>query len=149
MTIFWFCLMAVLLIIEVVTIGLTAIWFALGALVAVIFASLDFSIWVQIIAFILVSGLTLAFTRPLAQKFLNSKRKATNADRLLNMVGVVTEDIDNVLAKGTVSIGGKLWSARSAAGESIGKNTEVKPVRIEGVKLIVVPVKETADLESK
>lgn len=149
MTIFWFCLMAVLLIIEVVTIGLTAIWFALGALVAVIFASLDFSIWVQIIAFTLVSGLTLAFTRPLAQKYLNSKRKATNADRLLNMVGVVTEDIDNVLAKGTVSIGGKLWSARSAAGENIDKNTEVKPVRIEGVKLIVVPVKETADLESK
>ena len=149
MTIFWFCLMAVLLIIEVVTIGLTAIWFALGALVAVILASLDFSIWVQIIAFILVSGLTLAFTRPLAQKYLNSKRKATNADRLLNMVGVVTEDIDNVLAKGTVSIGGKLWSARSADGENIGKNTEVKPLRIEGVKLIVVPVKETADLESK
>ena len=149
MTIFWFCLMAVLLIIEVVTIGLTAIWFSLGALVAVIFASLDFSIWVQIIAFTLVSGLTLAFTRPLAQKYLNSKRKATNADRLLNMVGVVTEDIDNILAKGTVSIGGKLWSARSAGGENIGKNTEVKPIRIEGVKLIVVPVKETADLESK
>lgn len=149
MTIFWFALMAVLLLIEVFTIGLTAIWFALGALVATIFASMDFSIWVQVIAFILISGLTLAFTRPLAQKYLNSKRKATNADRLLNMVGLVTEDIDNIAARGTVSIGGKLWSARSASGENIGKNTEVRPIRIEGVKLIVVPVKETAEIERK
>lgn len=138
----WGALLAVFLLAEAATVGLAAIWFACGALVALILALLHLPLWVQIAAFIVVSSVSLAATRPLAQKYLNAKRKPTNADRVLNMVGIVTEDIDNVLNTGAVSVGGKVWTARSESGAPIQNGALVKPVAIDGVKLIVQLVRE-------
>jgi membrane protein implicated in regulation of membrane protease activity len=147
MTIIWLGAFIVFIFIEVATIGLTSVWFALGSLAALLFAVLGAQLWLQIVVFIVVTAITLYFTRPAAQKFLNSRRKATNADRVLSMVGIVKEDIDNISAKGQVAVGGKDWTARSLTGEPLPAGTLVRPIRIEGVKLIVekTGVSEPAD----
>ena len=59
--------------------------------------------------------------------------------------GLVTAPIDNVTAQGQVKLGAMTWTARSESGEPIPEGTLVKVVRIEGVKAIVSPVKETVN----
>lgn len=143
MVIIWLAALVAFMILEVATVGLTAIWFALGALAALLSAAFGAPLWLQILWFLVISIVALALTRPLARKYLNSRRKATNADRVLGMVAIVKEDIDNVKNTGTVSVSGKLWTARSQSGVFIPRDTLVRPVSIEGVKLIVVPAEET------
>ena len=137
MSIVWLVLMVLLFIIEAATAGLTVIWFALGALAALIAALFGAQIWLQVLWFLVVSIATLWFTRPLALKYLNGRSVATNADRVVGMEGVVCEDIDNLAGTGAVKLDGKEWTARSAGGENIPSGAVVKGVRIEGVKLIV------------
>ncbi|HIT29836.1 MAG TPA: NfeD family protein, partial [Candidatus Scatomorpha stercoravium] len=96
MTVVWLALMVLLLIVEALTAPLVCIWFALGALAALISALFGAAIWLQVVWFLLVSLLTLWLTRPIAVKYLNSRRVATNADRVVGAEGVVTEDIDNI-----------------------------------------------------
>ena len=79
------------------------------------------------------------FTRPLVKKYVNSRSQPTNADMVIGKEALVTEDIDNVEATGAVSVGGKVWTARSDTGVSIKSGTVVNVLRIEGVKLIVEP----------
>ena len=82
---FWLIALVVFAAVEAITVGLTSIWFALGSLVALFAAMLGAQLWLQIALFVVVSGITLAFTRPLAVKYLNNRRQATNADRVLEM----------------------------------------------------------------
>ena len=124
---------------EAVSVGLTSIWFAAGALVALVAALLGGPMWVQITLFLAVSLLCLAAVRPLAKKHLNSKVERTNADRVIGAEAQVTEDIDNIHGKGAVVIRGMAWSARSQDGGPIAAGTLVRVLRIEGVKVFVEP----------
>lgn len=142
MTILWFILLIAFAVIEIATMNLTSIWFVAGSLAALLCAIFGGSVTWQVILFVVVSGATLAIVRPLATKLLNVEAKPTNADRVFSMVGVVTEEIDNTIAKGAVTVGGKVWTARSLTGEIIKEGTYVRPKTIEGVKLIVEPVRE-------
>ena len=137
MSVVWLVLMVLLFIIEAATAGLTVIWFALGALAALIAALFGAQIWLQVLWFLVVSIATLWFTRPLALKYLNGRSVATNPDRVVGMEGVVCEDIDNLAGTGAVKLDGKEWTARSDSGANIPSGSVVKVRRIEGVKLIV------------
>ena len=142
--IFWGGAIVVFLILEAATAGITSIWFALGSLAALICAALNAPLWLQILWFVLVSGGTLYFTRPLAKKYVNQKAQPTNADMNLGMQGIVTETINNLAALGSVKIGGKLWTARSNTGSVIPEGTLVVAVAIEGVKLIVQELSQSS-----
>ena len=122
---------------EAVSVGLTSIWFAAGALAALVAAVLGGALWIQITLFLAVSILCMAAVRPLAKKHLNSKVEHTNADRVIGAEAQVTEDIDNIHGKGAVIIRGMTWSARSQDGAPIPTGTLVKVLRIEGVKVFV------------
>ncbi len=87
--------------------------------------------------FIAVSVGVLLTLRPFTRKYVNGSKHPTNADRVLGTVCPVTEDIDNIRGTGSVSVDGKVWSARTRDGANIEKGTLVRPVSIEGVKLIV------------
>ena len=139
MPVIWGVLLVVFLIVEGATAGLTSIWFAVGALASLICALLHAPLWLQIVCFFAVSIVVLILTRPLVRKYINGKTEATNADRVIGQTGVVTEDIDNLSARGAVHIGGKTWTARSVSGEIIPAQTLVRAEAIEGVKLIVRP----------
>lgn len=137
MIVIWLVAFIVFIVIEAATVGLVSIWFAVGALAAFISAVLKAKIIVQLACFIIFTALTLVITRPLSKKLLSARHVATNADRVLDMVGIVTERIDNLRETGAVHVGGKLWRARSESGEIIEKGEQVRSIRIEGVKLIV------------
>lgn len=142
MSIFWFVLLVGFAVLEISTMNLTSIWFVAGSLAALLCAIFGGAIIWQILLFVVISGVTLAVVRPLAKKYLTVAPKATNADRVFSMVGIVIEDINNTLATGAVSIGGKVWTARSLTGEVLREGTYVRPKMMEGVKLIVEPVQE-------
>lgn len=125
---------------EAISVGLTSIWFAAGALAALIAALLGGPLWIQVTLFLAVSLLCLAAVRPLAKKHLNDKVEPTNADRVIGAEAQVTEDIDNIHGRGAVIIRGIAWSARSQDGSPIPAGTVVKVLRIEGVKVFVEPV---------
>lgn len=138
MSIVWLVAMVALLIVEALVPGLVSIWFAIGALAALIAALLHAPLWLQIVWFLAVSVATLVLTRPLAQKFVNSRTQPTNADALIGHDCVVTEAIDNLAGTGAVKIGGKVWTARSEDETArFATGDVVTAVRIEGVKLIV------------
>ena len=141
MTVVWLIAMIVLLVVEGVVPGLISIWFALGALAALVSALLHAPLWLQIVWFLAVSIVALALTRPLAKKYINSKTQPTNADMLIGKECVVRESIDNVLGAGAVSVDGKVWTARTESDDmKAPEGSRAAVVRIEGVKLIVKPI---------
>lgn len=137
MTIFWLAAFIVFAIGEAVTVGLVSVWFAVGALAALFATALGAGLWLQITVFLGVSALALALFKPLSSKFLKPRVSATNADRVIGSAALVTETIDNTQAKGQVKVNGQVWSARSAQDTVIPAGSDVKVLRIEGVKVIV------------
>jgi len=137
----WLAAFAVFLLVEAATMGLTSIWFALGAGAALVTALLGGSLAMQLVFFAVISLAALIATRPLARKFIG-KKKPTNADRVVGAEGVVLERIDNIAGEGSVIVGGRVWTARAENGEGIEKDAQVKVLRIDGVKLIVEPYRE-------
>lgn len=144
MEIFWLAAGIVLLIVEAATPTLVSIWFALGAFAALIAAFAGAELWIQILLFLVVSGIALVVTRPLAKKYLDTKHVATNADMVIGKEGVVTEEIDNLNAHGAASCMGKEWTARSLDDSVLAKGTKIRVHSIEGVKLIVTPAEDSA-----
>ena len=138
--IMWLGLLIVFAVSEAATVGLTSIWFAAGALCALVAALLGGPLWVQLTLFLAVSLLWLLAVRPLAKRYVNSEVEPTNADRVIGAEAQVTEDIDNIHGKGAVVIRGMTWSARSQDGGPIYAGTMVRVLRIEGVKVFVEPV---------
>ena len=136
----WGALLLLFLFVEGITAGLASIWFALGALVALLASLLHAPLWLQIVLFFVVSIATLILTRPLARKYINGRRQATNADRVVGMTGRVTETVDNIAGTGAVYVAGKTWTARTKDGETIPEGALVRADAIEGVKLIVSPL---------
>ena len=134
---FWIAALVVFLVVEAISAGLVSIWFAAGALAALICALLHGPVWLQAIWFVVVSGVTLILTRPLVKKYVNAKSVATNADRNIGRTAVVTERIDDLAGTGAVKLDGVLWTARSSGGEPIEVGTAVTVREIQGVKLMV------------
>ena len=69
--VYWLIASAVFLLVEIMTLGLTSIWFAGGAVVAAITALFGVPFWVQMLIFIVVTCLLFALTRPVAKRYLN------------------------------------------------------------------------------
>ena len=145
----WLGLLVAFAIGEAATVGLVSIWFAAGALAALICALPGGPLWLQIVLFIAVSALCMLAIRPIATRYFNSKVEPTNADRIIGTETVVTEDINNLQATGAVRIGGITWSARTEDGRTVPKDTLVRVLRIEGVKVIVAPAAQPAAAHSK
>ncbi len=138
----WILVAVALLFIELITMGLTTIWFAGGALVAFLVSLLGFGLPLQLGVFMAVSVVLLVFTRPLAAKHLNDRTIRTNVETMPGRMAVVTQRIDNRKAAGQIQIEGVYWSARSADGSVLEPGTNVQVKEVQGVKAIVVPVKE-------
>ena len=135
--IFWLIVVVVMAVIEIITLGLTTIWFAGGALAAFIASLLGANLLVQSILFVVVSVVLLAVTRPLAVEFFNKDRTKTNAESLIGKTAVVRQEIDNLKAAGMVTVDGQEWSARSADNTVIAAEAPVEILEISGVKLLV------------
>ena len=133
----WFGALVIFLVIESQTVSVVSMWFAAGALTAMITALCGGQLWLQVVLFLVVSVVLLALLRPIVRRFFTPKLTKTNVDSIIGNVGPVVEDIDNVQAGGRVKLGGMEWSARSTNGQPIPKDTLVRVDRIEGNKVFV------------
>ncbi len=139
----WFIAAIVFLIVEIMTLGLTTIWFMGGALAALILAALGCHIAIQIAAFLIVTIVLLVFTRPIAVKHFNAKVEQTNVNAMIGRKVRVTKTIDNTAGEGKVIVGDVEWTARSEADDVIiPEGSVVSVIRVEGVKVIVKSKKE-------
>ena len=127
----------VFLIVEAGTVALVSIWFALGALAALVSCVLGAEMWLQITVFLVVSLVLLALLWKRVRSKLTTTK--TNVDSVIGAEGYVTEAIDNLSYTGRVKLGGITWAARSTSGAGIPVGTLVKVERIEGVKVFVSP----------
>lgn len=136
--IFWAVLCIIMILVELFTLGLTTIWFAIGAAAAILAHFFGAPFVMQGIIFLLVSILLLYLMSPWARQYFNKNRTKTNAQSIIGRQAVVTEAIENLQSKGHVIVDGMEWTARSSdtAGD-IPKGTIVKIKDIQGVKLIV------------
>ena len=143
MTMIWLIVLVVLVVIELLTMGLTTVWFAGGALMATIASLVHAPVVIQIILFLVTSALLLYFTRPVAVKYFNKDRVRTNAESLVGRQAIVISEIDNLQGIGQVNVGGMEWSARTRTdGVTLPVGTVVIVFAIDGVKLIVEEKKD-------
>ena len=139
--IIWLVLLILFLIVEAAcAVHLVCLWFAVGALIALLGAIAGAAVWLQVSLFLVVSCVLLALLWPMVKKFLNPSHVATNIDSIIGSQGLVTEDIDNVSAQGQVKLGSMYWTARSTSGETLAAGTKIQVDSIEGVKVFVSPV---------
>ena len=133
----WLIVFVVFAALELISLGMTCIWFAIGALAACV-TSLFTGNWIiQAIVFIVVTVIVLLVLRPIAVKYINNKAERTNVESMEGKNGKVISEIDNINAKGMVLIDGMEWTARSVNEDIIPEHTLVEVVAIEGVKAIV------------
>lgn len=138
LTTIWLIVFVACIVIEIITMGLTTIWFAGGALIAAIGAALGAPIWLQIVLFVLVSLVLLYFTRPIAVKYFNKDRVKTNAESLVGKQAIVISEIDNLQGIGQVTVSGQEWTARTVdEGITLPVGSVVIIRAISGVKLMV------------
>lgn len=148
MPFFWLILAVVLGVIEALTVSLISVWFAVGALAAIIPAYLNVPIWGQILVFLAVSAIAFAFTKRFFKDVIKVKKQPTNSDSLIGTDGIVTSDVNNLEGAGKVFISGLTWSARSDDGENIPEGAVVSVLKIEGATLIV-RIKNLAEASDK
>ena len=143
--IIWLGLTVAFLIAEASTVTVISLWFAAGALAAMLVSLFSGAIWLQTVIFVTVSAIMLTTLRPLVRKHITPKLTKTNVDAVIGSTGLVTVAIDNVTAEGQVKLGAMVWTARSTTGEPIPEGTLIRVDRIEGVKVFVTPARETVN----
>lgn len=134
----WLAAAAGFLILEMSTVALVSLWFAIGSLAALGLSFLGAPFWGQVAGFLVVSGCLLALLRPALRK--HTKITKTNVDSVIGSQGLVTKEICNLRGSGEAKLGAMVWTARSSSGEDIPAGTVVRVDRIEGVKVYVTPV---------
>ena len=138
MTTTWLIIFVACIVIEIITMGLTTIWFAGGSLVAAVSAAFSAPLWLQLLLFVAVSFVLLYFTRPIAVKYFNIDRIKTNVESLIGKQAIVISEIDNLQGIGQVTVGGQEWSARTVKdGITLPVGCVVVIRAINGVKLMV------------
>jgi membrane protein implicated in regulation of membrane protease activity len=134
----WVLLVIIFAVIEIFTLGLTTIWFAISALIMVFLSFLKIPLPVQILIFLAISALLLIFTRPVAVKKFKMGKEKTNVDSLVGKFVLVTKTIGE-FEKGEVKVSGLIWAANSENNIEIPEGTKCEVLRVEGVHLIVKP----------
>ena len=142
LAIIWLIVLVVCLVAEIATLGLTSIWFAGGALLALLIAMIGGPLWLQVLVFLVASIVLLIVTRPIAAKYFNKNREKTNVNSKLGKQAIVTVTIDNLKGEGQIVTEGMEWTARSLDSTVIEEGSVVTIEKIEGVKAIVSMRKE-------
>jgi membrane protein implicated in regulation of membrane protease activity len=140
---FWLVALVIFAVAEAATVGLVSIWFAGGALVALIATGCGAPIWLQVLLFLAVSGIMLAMLRPFVRRMSKPSKTETNAGRHIGREALVMEEINNLTGTGAIKLDGITWTARSESGEVIPVGTTIVVRRIEGVKVFVAPAEKT------
>ena len=138
----WIILAIVFLAVEFGTVALISLWFVGGSVAALAVCLLGGPMWLQVLVFGLISLALLLLVRPFLKKYIDPKKVRTNVDAMRGRQAVLLETVDNLAATGSLELSGVVWTARSADGSVIPAGTVVTVQGVEGVKLLVLPVKQ-------
>ena len=141
--IFWLAAMVVFIAAEAMTVSLVSIWFAAGALGAIIVALMGGGLVLQVTVFLALAVALLLSLRSIVRKHFTPHVTKTNIDSVIGATGIVVTPVNNIAALGQVQINGMEWSARSSDNSHIPAGAMVRVDRVEGVKVFVTPIRET------
>ena len=137
----WIVFFILSVIVELSTMSLVAIWFMPATAIAIVLSLFSVKVWIQVLVWFILSTLTFILTARLAARLRHRRIQPTNADRVIGLTALVTEPISDRNQTGMVKVMGQIWSARTdETTDEIPLDTEVRVLRIEGVKLIVAPL---------
>ena len=138
MSVTWLIAFVVFLVVESMTASLTSIWFAGGALTALVAQVCGAPLRPQLAVFVIVSFILFIMVRPFTARYLHRKKTDTNVDSFAGRKAVVKGRIDNEAGTGTAILAGETWLARAAVeGETFEPNTVVVITSVSGAKLMV------------
>jgi|SRR5690554_476601 len=137
----WIVFIIVTIIIEIETFDLVSIWFTFGAIGALIAAALNAEILIQVAIFLVISILLLLATRPLAKRMAKKQRIATNVDRVIGMIGIITKEV-TPYQLGEIKVEHSLWRATNLNNQTfeVGEKALIKA--ISGTKLVIVKIND-------
>ena len=142
----WLIAAGVFFIAEIATTGFLIFWLGIASLIAMITSFITSNVIIQTVVFVITSCILIPLTKPLADKFTTKQSVPTNSYSLINKQGIVIIDINPIEGVGQVKVNGEIWSAKTEDGTIITKDTKIEVIKIDGVKLIVAPVKVTSIL---
>lgn len=138
----WLIFAGIFVIIEAFTVGFLIFWLSIGSIFAMITSFFTDNLVIQTAVFVISSTLLIFVTKPFVNKFTKNKNTSpTNVYSLIGKIGLVTKEIDSIKSLGQIKVNGEIWSAVDINNGNISEGTEVKIVKIKGVKVIVTPVK--------
>ncbi|MCQ2773098.1 MAG: NfeD family protein [Bacilli bacterium] len=143
MWIIWLTIFVVAIIVEAIGADLVSIWFAAGAMVALILSFIPNCYWwIQLIVFVVISTALLFCLRPLAHRYMRNNIVRTNIDEMIHSKGVMKARYD-YLHHGEVVVNGVTWTAiASKEKDVLNEGDIVTVVAISGNKLIVEKIKD-------
>lgn len=133
----WLIIAGICFILETFTAGFLIFWLGIAALLSMITSFITPDIAIQTIVFVVSSAILIPLTKPLVNKYINSKTVKTNAFSIIEKKAIVTTEINPMEATGQIKVNGEIWSAKSENEKIVPVGTEVKVLNIEGVKAIV------------
>ncbi len=136
--IMWIVIAVFTLVTEMISLGLTSIWFTVGALIAAVAAFMGAALWLQVLLFVVISTVMLVAMRPIAKKYLKVGSVKTNAESYIGRIEKVRTTIDNDAGTGMLKMGDVEWRAVSEDGSVIPEGAYVRIQKIEGTKLFVI-----------
>ena len=132
----WVAVTIICIVIESLTLSLTTIWFGISSFLLVFLAFTPIPFGAQLFIFVALSLVLLIFTRPVVKKKLNKKQIATNYERIIGQIAVVTKKI-TALDKGSVKINGMEWTAAVKEDITLEKGSKCIIEEIAGVTAYV------------
>jgi len=137
----WVIISILCLILELSSGDFFILCFAIGSAVSAILAGCGLSLTWQIVAFAVVSALSLLLVRPALIRKLHKpqRERLSNADAMIGQVGRVSEPIV-AGGYGRVAIDGDDWKSTSVDGVAIDKGTRVRVVKMDSIILTVEPI---------
>lgn len=144
---FWLIAAGIFLILEMATTGFLLFWLGVGSLLAMVISFITESIAIQTAVFVISSAILIPLTKPLVNKYITQKDNTpTNAYSIINKRGLVTIEINPIEGTGQVKVNGEVWSAKYEGSDIVPVGTEVEVLKIEGVKVLVSPIKKSSTI---
>lgn len=142
----WCIVVIVSIVVEVSTVSLTSIWFAMAGIASLVLAAFNVDVVIQIVVFVVLSIVLLFLTRPFVRKYANKSIIHTNADKVISMIGIVTKTIP-VGDIGEVKVNSEFWRAVSLDSKDINIGEKIVVNSLNGNKLLVSRAQYKEDME--
>lgn len=141
----WCILTIAFILIEIATINLVSIWFAIASAITVVFAMFDVNITVQIVIFLFTSLIGVIIYYFVLKDKINIT--PTNNDTLIGQKAIVTEEINPLENTGRVTVLGQDWKATGSTPIQINEKVIIENIR--GVTLHVTKMEVLGEMEEK